>query len=133
MDTQIRDKLFEEIKTTGESLKDGLWTDDDLGTLRSIAADVAELEAKAQAAMLGLPSEVPDDIGDIARVGSPDPARAAMYRKAADRALDSAANLAIVRMQAVASQLEAVRNSFTARLWKAITDLVPGLSSAPPG
>lgn len=133
MDTQIRDQLFQEIKTTGEGLKAGLWTDDDLGTLRTIAADVAALEAKAQAALLGLPSEVPDGIEDIAHAGSPDPARAAMYRKAADRALDSAANLAIVRMQAVASQLEAVRSSFTARLWKAIAGLVPGLSSSPPG
>lgn len=130
MGAEIKDDLFQQIKTAGEGLKSGLWTDDDLGTLRAIAADVAALELKAQAALKGLPTDVPHDVGDIPLLGTPDPARAAMYRKAADRALDSAANLALVRMQAVAAQVEALKNSFTTGLWKSISGLVPGLSSS---
>jgi hypothetical protein len=128
---EVEDDVFQEIKSAGNSLKDGLWSDDDLGVLRAIAADVSALELKAQAALKGIPTDVPDEVEDLPMLGTPDRARAAMYRKAADRALDAAANLALVRMQAVAAQVEALRSSFTARLWKAIADLVPGLSSTP--
>jgi hypothetical protein len=109
---EIQDELFQQIKNVGESLKLGPWTDDELAALRAIAADVAALEAKALLAQL-------------------DPARAAMYRMAADRALDSAANLALVRVQAAAAQLDSLRASFLTRLWNAILGLLPGLSSAP--
>jgi hypothetical protein len=132
MGAEVKDDVFQQLKSTGEGLRKGLWSADDLGTLRAIAADVAELEIKAQAALHGLPTDLPHSVGDIAHGLKPDPARAAMYRKAADRALDAAANLALVRMQAIAGQVDAIRDSFISRVWKAISDLVPGLSSSAP-
>jgi hypothetical protein len=137
MSDELQDQVLKEIMSTGESLKKGLWSGDDLATLRAISADVATLEGKALAALHGLPAAAeltvsPGDIEGVIRGVPADPALAGMYRKAADRALDSAANLALIRMQAVAGQVDALRRSFTTRLWNAIAGLLPGLSAAAP-
>jgi hypothetical protein len=115
MSTEVSDELFQQLQSAGNSLKSGLWSAEDLDTLRTIAADVAALELKAQVALR-----------------RQDHAHAAMYRAAANRALDSSANLALVRMQAVAAQLDALRTSFLTQLWNAIAGLLPGLTSPAP-
>lgn len=66
----------------------------------------------------------------IIRPVPPDPAKAQMYRKAADRAIDSAANLALVRMQASAKDADTLRQTFNTRLWDAIGSTLPGLTGA---
>jgi hypothetical protein len=66
----------------------------------------------------------------VIRPVPPDPAKAQMYRKAADRAIDSAANLALVRMQANAAQADTLRQTFNTRLWDAVGGMLPGLTGA---
>lgn len=59
----------------------------------------------------------------------PDPARAAMYRAAAERALDAAANLALIRVQAQAPSVDQLKGQFISDVWKGLSDVLPGLSS----
>jgi hypothetical protein len=65
----------------------------------------------------------------------PDPARAAMYRAAAARAVDSAASLALIRIQADANDVDSLRGRFVKDVWSELGALLPSLSStslAPP-